>query len=443
MKHFTNKALTLLFVTVTLLVCLAFTAAGAANKVVYISADGTGDGTSPDKPLGNIEDYVTAEGSEPGNAFYRGLEKLRATGGTIVVVGDVFIDSAHSRIPASKSDRKVPSEFEVPSVKSGCSITVTSVHGDVDYRKQGAKFVLDHDKCNTAILVFSFPVTFTDIDMEYRYDPSSPNLWNVPFIIGGGGKALVIDEGVTVTSYNTLKKTDGDVYPILMGGTRYSILMSNTNLTVKSGTWSMAIAGSFGMVDNTPDRGTVDGNATLLIEGGKIGTVVGTGSLRNPSGSVKGSLNITVKDGDIDELYLTNDRAFKGKEVNLIIEKDASIKKFFFTPSQYKGDMTEFIQKIRITNRSSLTITPPQNAPAIPEVPETDEPSNTPLFPNVEPETEPPLVKVPIPEDNRPLKQKLQEDFIHPKVLMITVAVCLLIALGFGIRYIFKKTVIK
>ena len=438
-------AMTLIFMAFNLI-----TAQGAAEKVVYISADGTGDGSSPDKPLGNAEGYKTEVGSEPGNAFYRGVEKIKSFGGTVVIVGDVHLDSAHSRVPANKNDKKVPSEFDLPSIKNGASITFTSVYDGIDYRQKGAKLVLDHERCNTCILVFGFPATFTDIDMEYRYDPDSPNKWNVPFIIGGGGKALTVDNGVNVTSFNVKTQKEGDKYPILIGGARYDNSIANTFLTVKSGTWAEVVAGSFGMVDNTPDRGTVNNTATLLISGGKIATVVGSGSIEQPSGSVKGDINMTLTGGEIDRLIAINDSPFKGKNVNIIIEKNAEIKNFMFAADSYKGDLVELASKVRITNRSALVITPIANAPAIepaPEtvpLPETEAPATQPPSrPETEPETTAPYVTVPVTEDTRSLGEKIEQDFIHPKVLLWVAIAWSLIGLGFAARHYIKKWRIK
>lgn len=423
---------------------------GANEKVVFISADGTGDGSAPDKPLGNAEGYKTEVGSESGNAFYRGVEKIKSFGGTVVIVGEVHLDSAHSRVPTNKNDQKVPSEFELPSIKSGAAITFTSVYNGVNYRKSGAKLILDHERCNTGMLVFEFPATFRDIDMEYRYDPDSPNKWNVPYIIGGGGKALTIDKGVSVSSYNVKTSKAGDVFPILIGGARYDNSITNTMLTVKSGTWSEVIAGSFGMVDNTPDRGTVSGNANLRIEGGKIDTVVGSGSLEMPSGSVKGDITIIVTGGEINELIAVNAKPFIGNYANIVIEKEASVKAFLFAPSAYSGSLVELGSKVRITNNSPLVITPIANAPEIQPVPETEAPPETeaaatqpPRQPETEPETTDPYVTVPVTEDSRTLGEKISQDVISPKVFLWVAIAWALIGLSFAARYYIKKWSVK
>lgn len=450
MKKFSHIFIVFTAITLVFMAFNLIAAHGATEKVIYISADGTGDGSSPDKPLGNAEGYKTEVGSEHGNAFYRGIEKIKNYGGTVVIVGDVHLDSAHSRVPANKNDKKVPSEFELPSIKSGASITFTSVYDGIDYRQKGAKLILDHERCNTCILVFGFPANFTDIDMEYRYDPDSPNKWNVPFIIGGGGKALTIDKGVKVTSFNAKTEKEGDLYPILIGGARYDNSITNTHLTVRSGTWAEVIAGSFGMVDNTPARGTVNNTATLLISGGKIAKVVGSGSTEQPSGSVKGDINITVTGGEIDSLIAINDSPFIGKNVNIVIEEKANIQNFKFAVDSYKGDLIELASKVRITNRSTLVITPIANAPAIEAAPETIPPPETeapatqpPSRPETEPETTAPYVTVPVTEDTRTFSEKMEQDVIHPKVLLWVAIAWSLIGLGFAARHYIKKWRVK
>ena len=441
------KRLIILF-SVLILCIAAFLVMGATNvkaadNVVFVSANGTGDGSSPDKPIGNAADYKPATvGSEPGNAFYRALERIKSTGGTMVVVGDVFLDSAHSRVPTSKTDKKVPSEFDLPGFKSNCKVTITSVYNGVDYRKNGATLVLDHDVCNTGMLVFSFPTIFKDVNIEYRYDPTSTNKWEVPYVIGGGGYAITVDTGVKVTSYDAKNKKDGDVFPILIGGARYDNSINNTNVTVKSGTWSAVIAGSYGMVDNTPDRGTVKNNATLVIEGGKIETVVGTGSLDMPSGTVLGKLDMTIKGGEIEEVYVTNDHAFTGKSANITIEKNAKILNFMYTTPKYLGNLTELVLKVSIKNDSKLVITPPVEIPDDIETTgpsETDRPAT-----ETKPTVTKPMVTRPVtPEDNRPLEQVIEEDFIHPKVFLGVVLAWALIGIGFGVRYLLKKVTVK
>ena len=441
---------TIILFSVFLLCVAALLSAGAfkadaADNVVFVAANGTGDGSSPDKPIGNSADYKPATvGSEPGNAFYRALEKIKSTGGTVVVVGEVYIDSAHSRVPENKTDKKVPSEFDLPGFKSNCTVTITSVYNGVDYRTKGAKFVLDHDACNTGMLVFSFATVFKDVNVEYKYDSSSSNKWGVPFILGGGGYAITIDKGVTVTSYDTKTKKAGDVFPVLIGGARYDNSINNTNVTVKSGTWSAVIAGSYGMVDATPDRGTVKSNATLLIEGGKIETVVGTGSLEMPSGTVLGKLSMTVTGGEIQEFYISNDHAFTGKSATITIEKNAKITNFLYTTPKYLGNLTELVLKVTVTNNSSLKITPPVEVPEdvtlAPE--ETNrKPDSVATEGNVV--TKPMVTRPVTPEDDRPLQQRIEEDFIHPKVFLGVVLAWALIGIGFGVRYLLKKVTVK
>ncbi|MBO5867274.1 MAG: hypothetical protein J6Q54_00005, partial [Oscillospiraceae bacterium] len=55
-----------------------------ASDVVYVSANGTGDGSSPESPLGNDAGYTVASDSYLGSAFYKAFNKLTEYGGYIV-----------------------------------------------------------------------------------------------------------------------------------------------------------------------------------------------------------------------------------------------------------------------------------------------------------------------------------------------------------------------
>ena len=66
-----------LFALCLTVIAAAFTAitvsASATSKVVYVASNGTGDGSSPDSPLGNANGYVSANKMDNYNAFMPGL----------------------------------------------------------------------------------------------------------------------------------------------------------------------------------------------------------------------------------------------------------------------------------------------------------------------------------------------------------------------------------
>ena len=352
-----------LFLILLFSVITITTVNAAPQNVIYVSSDGKGTGTSPSNPLGNSNNYKVADGTHIDNAFYKALLQLKNTGGTIVIVGPTAIDTAEARVPKSKDESLYPSEFKCPVFLKGTKVKITSVYGGTDYRKNGAKLILDHDACNTSLLVFEGNTTLEKLDIEYKYDSQSHNSLRIPFVLGGGMNEFVISYGVNVTSFNTHTQTEGDVYPILMGGYRYASKKGNTSLTVKSGTWSCVIGGSFGLTSTTKIYGEIDGDVNLKIEGGNIQTVIGTGSFEQPSGSVTGNVNITVNGGEIKDVYACNQSVFKGKQINVIFSDDAKVDSFDYAPANYFGDLSELKSKVNFTNNTNYVPEEEQTVP--------------------------------------------------------------------------------
>ncbi len=342
----------------------------AANtNVVYISSNGTGDGSSPDSPLGNAKGYKPGDKMDIYNSFYLGLDKLKKSGGTMVIVGEVALDSVESRFPTNNQKALAPSESKTPDCEKNISITITSVYNGVDYRKNGAKLVLDHATCNTGCVMFKCNTLIDEIDIEYKYNEDFPNAWNTPYMIGGGGHNFIIGEKVNVTSFNTKNSKAGDRYPILLGGHRYTNLKTSTNITVKSGTWSTVIAGGFGIANHK--YGEVNGDVNVIINGGKIGTVIGTGSLEQPALSVNGNVNIVITAGEVEKLYVANVIDYSGPSAKITLGKDAVVGAFSYAPENYNGNIDSLISRVSITNNSSLKIDIPENKAPETKVPET------------------------------------------------------------------------
>ncbi len=360
--------ITLIIAAVTLLIPSA-----ASNDVIYIASNGKGTGASPASPLGNNAGYKPGNKMETQTAFYKALDKLKDTGGTVVIVGEVSIDCTEARFPEKKGDTAAPCEFRIPKCKSGVKITITSVYNNVDYRTKGAKLILDYDTCNTTTVMFRCHTTLEKLNIEYRYHEDYPNSWKTPFMIGGGGYNFVIGEEVNVSSVNTKNNSAGNQYPMLLGGNRYSNIDTGTNLVINSGTWSRVIAGSCGIGTNA-SYGEVKGNASLVINGGKIGTVVGTGEPTQPSNSVHGSLTMTFTGGEVGEVYISHKVPFPGKRVEISITKNAKIGKFEYTTGGYLGSLKDLVEIVNIRNASSLKITAPDIAvqTAAPDIEETN-----------------------------------------------------------------------
>lgn len=364
MKHNLKIFLFVMVIAVLTAIFMTFSVSAANTNVVYISSNGTGDGSSPDAPLGNKPGYIPGNKTEPDNAFYRGLDKLKSTGGTLVIVGDVAIDCVESRFATPQSAPLPPSEFKTPKFKDGVSLTVTSVYNGVDYRKNGAKLILDYNTCNTTAFAFGCSTTLEKINIQYKYFEGAINSWNTPFILGGGGYNFTVGEEVDVSSFNTKTNSPGDQYPILIGGHRYAEIKRSYNFTVKSGTWSEVIAGSYGIPSQ--NYGKVNGDVTLTVTGGKIGTLVGTGAPNFTCETIYGILSITIIGGEIDKLYLVHPSGFAGSAINVNLTEKANVKSFNYAAPDFIGSMSNLVKKVNLINRSGIKITPPEDADAAP-----------------------------------------------------------------------------
>jgi len=344
-----------------------FTPAATSDAVIYISANGTGDGSSPTKPLGNASGYKIESGTDNKLALYRALDKLKTSGGTIVIVGPVVQDTAHSRVPKDRTDVQVISECRTPTVSSSVAkkirVKITSIYNGVDYRTKGAKLILDHAACNTGSIAFNCPMIFEGLNIEYKYDSSFMNSYGATYLIEGYGNALEIGSDVNVTSFDVFKNAEGDRYPCLIGGHRYAnITNKGTNLTVNSGTWELVCGGSYGLNES---YGTVSGDINLTINGGKIGMVTGTSSLVRPYGKYTGAVNITVNGGDIGELFFVSTLEYTAKLSTVFIGKDANIAYMDYAPINYSGNYVSLITLFKVKNENVAIpgqLTPPDDS---------------------------------------------------------------------------------
>ena len=332
--------------------------------VIYISADGTGDGSTSDKPLGHDPAYTTERDSATESVrkaaytkhvLYRAFQKLAATnGGKIVLVGDVAIDTvASSRVPTAEGQKLAPAELTLPNAKG--LVTITSA---------GGKLILDLDKCNTTFLELQSDVTFENIEMVHKYDPDDLNSLGTPFAFEADGNALVMGEGVVVTSLNADTNQAGDMYPIIVGGNRWRNDVVDTDVTIKSGTWNMVVAGGYGL--DPTNTASISGNATLNIDGGKIGTVYGTGSQLKPYGTVKGSATITVNGGEIDTLYFSNTVEYLGTGSVVTLGANAKINNAYYAEGSYSGDIDDLKDRVKFINNNQVVVK--DHTPVIPNV---------------------------------------------------------------------------
>ncbi len=268
--------------------------AGVDEMVVYISDEGTGNGSSPENALGNAAGYEIVSGTAFKNsALYRAVEFLSETGGTIVVCGKVSITTGHYYGTSSLSD------FTIPGVPvEDTTIKLTSVYGGVDYREKGASITVERTVKMIPHIELKINTVWDDIDLVFNNGYGVSN----QTIIACGNKKTVIGEGVNVRVINDGFELESgglgyNSFPIICGGYRYAVDPGDTNLTILGGTWRAVVAGPCGV--DSPYHGILEGSTNLTI-GGKaliLGDVYG-GSF-DTLGSVSGDINININGGTV------------------------------------------------------------------------------------------------------------------------------------------------
>jgi len=244
--------------------------------------------------------------------LYRGLEALGAEGGTVVVVGDLFIDAANAFENRYAGDFKLPNTGEV--VIKGA---------------EGSKLILDHSSWDSTSLWFGGNTTIKNIAIEYRYKVTNISLtqYEAGFSFYANGNNLTIDEGVTVTSmdYASATPVKGEVFPNIFGTTRNGLEQTcNPILTVKSGTWGKVVAAGHSV--NAEKCATVKGNSTINVSGGKIEYVncAGVSPFSNRQFSaVKGNVAVNITGGDVSFIDCVTGAGIEGA---LMISIDAPAK---------------------------------------------------------------------------------------------------------------------
>ena len=227
--------------------------AAAADKVVYVGKDGTGDGSAADKPLGNLIDAFAAIGDD---------------NGTIVLV-NMYESTVEHRIAPHAGH-----------------ITVTSKYNGVDYN--GGIYA-----SATAHLILGGDTTFENVNLNL----ASTWVWRLMF------NHLTMGEGVNVTN-------DAGTFPKLyiVGADQDAASAADpskdTHITLKSGKYLEVVGGARSVfpsditgkviVEVTGDteiqklmfgcRTTKElvnlNTALVVLDGGKITNWVGTGDMK-------------------------------------------------------------------------------------------------------------------------------------------------------------------
>ena len=189
-------------------------------NVVYVADGGTGDGSLPLSPLG---DLVAAAAALP-------------NGGTAVVCGSLTVSGAKT----------------LAAAKGG--LTVTSLHGGIDYRlTDGAKLVL------AGGLTLGADTALTALHIETAANDA---------YIAAAGNHLTVGEDVAVT---LLPDARIETYPALCGGSvgTATALRGDVTLDIHSGTFGTVTPGHYSASGGAAGRAAT-GNLTLNLYGGKI-----------------------------------------------------------------------------------------------------------------------------------------------------------------------------
>ncbi len=251
------KRVTVILFAAMLVLALFLISVYADNEknTVYLRNGGQGDGFSPENAVGDFEQAVRL---------------LADSGGKIVVCGKysfnelIFLSEQNGTANKNKK------------------ITVTSVHNGVDYRStENASFCIGDGEMSANIILAG------DFVFENLNIVTDGSEWQRAIICGGN--ETVFGEGIIC------KKQGKAPYISIVGVSLDEDMSVDGAITIKSGTYNYVCAGS--------RNGSVKGNTSLVIDGGRFEGAV------SASGIESGEK--TVQDGDA---YLTiNGGSFYGE----------------------------------------------------------------------------------------------------------------------------------
>ena len=277
MKH--NRKLVSLFLLVLSLFALSL-AAAAADNVVFLATGGTGDGSSPDAPIGRLTAAMDA------------LD-LSRDDATVVLVGEF----------------KQTTFFAYTEEFSG-TVTITAVYDGVDYRESGASFEFVPSR-----FVLFGKTTFENIDCKAL----GTNL-----LIVAQHHTVTVGEGVSITGDQLRGTTIGNSFAILGGYQKDqndppAASDADTNITVLSGSkiyivaFSRQILGEYtgtahikigGNADVSavhasaayPDDVKVGKTEVEVTDNARVGILYGTTQV-----TAQDSLTVTWRSGNIEK----------------------------------------------------------------------------------------------------------------------------------------------
>ncbi|MBE6671175.1 MAG: hypothetical protein E7593_03125 [Ruminococcaceae bacterium] len=245
-----------------------------SNNVVFISGEpllsetgeikGDGSGKDADNPL--IPHNYESGYSYLNTALYQATEKLKNSGGTVVIMGRCYFN-----------------DIDVCTAKFGENkIVFTSVYNGIDYRKSNdAKIILDG---NSSISVLGSSV-WENIAFETVTEDR---------VISFNGYRTEIGNGVECRLSDSKKVNESAYYLSLCAGSMTESSYGQAFfLSIKSGTYHKIVAGIWG--ENI--KQTAEDIHTKLYLGGSVkvlGLISGTAQGKCDFG---GSVDITIDDG--------------------------------------------------------------------------------------------------------------------------------------------------
>lgn len=284
------------------------------ENVIFICDGGQGDGSSASSPLkidntfsshfGSSSDGLYTPQIYMDTEFYQAFFKLKDTGGTIVVCGEINLHKDIIEGTATGSRN-----FSLP-FNGGNKITITSVWDGVDYRSSS----------NARIII----ETPTQISLGGETE------WNnIKLVSNGSGRIIscngyntLFSDGIICETYNPVYASNAGYYISLVAGERYSYAETDTNITVLSGKYNYICGGSYGTNTISPMNiayGTLTGDTHLTFGGNAVclGGIYGSsplaGAAGNPSSapSVAGDVYITINGGTASYIYGSGGGRFK------------------------------------------------------------------------------------------------------------------------------------
>lgn len=255
-----------------------------SDRVYFISDDysmGDGSGSDVNNPLRPImhENYDPAA-DYPKNhlltPFFQATERLKETGGTIVICGPTFFGADQSYGSGATTRDVFTASFGDNVIK------FTSVYNGVDYRKtNGAKITVE----TPAMIGVLGSSIWENLDIETNGTERAISFGGYKTLIGGGMNCYTSDSAFEGVASNYISLSAGHRY----AGSDGQI----TSLTVQSGTYGDIVGGIWGAVrtmemTNAVTNLTLEGTTCVL---GQI-----NGSVRQNS-LFSGHTNITINGG--------------------------------------------------------------------------------------------------------------------------------------------------